>query len=44
MSGPESVDGDDIEAERGWETLCRGDWRTGNEEDYDYTAYDGENV
>lgn len=23
MSGPESVDGDDIEAERGWETLCR---------------------
>ena len=23
MSGPESVDGDDTEAERGWETLCR---------------------
>lgn len=23
MSGPESVDGDDEEAARGWETLCR---------------------
>ena len=23
MSGPESVDGDDTEAKRGWETLCR---------------------
>lgn len=24
--------------------LCRGDWRTGDEEGYDHTAYDGENV
>lgn len=23
MSGPESVDGDDTEAAKGWETLCR---------------------
>ena len=24
--------------------FCRGDWRTGDEKGYDYTAYDGENV
>lgn len=24
--------------------LCRGDWRTGDEEGYDHTAFDGENV
>ena len=24
--------------------FCRGDWRTGDEEGYDHTAYDGKNV
>ena len=24
--------------------FCRGDWRTGDEKGYDYTAYDGKNV
>lgn len=24
--------------------FCRGDWRTGDEKGYDYTAYDGENI